>query len=146
MVLTTLLIGVFVPVIKASSTTTENVRKQLALEVFMVGDATKKQAKAAQRKIARIPHVSSTEYVSKAEGLKNLRGEIGEDPISEGITQLRGQNPLPILVIVHPDDPDNLPSIQAAISRPGSNGEPGRSARRSTTSAAAKAPRTRFAR
>jgi cell division transport system permease protein len=59
-VLTTLLIGVFVPVIKASSTTTENVREQLALEVFMVDDATKKQAKAVQRRINRIPHVSRT--------------------------------------------------------------------------------------
>ncbi len=121
-VLTTLLIGVFVPVIKASSTTTENVRKQLALEVFMVGDATKKQAKAAQRRINKIPHVSRTEYVSKAEGLKDLRGEVGDQPISEGITQLRGQNPLPILIVVHPDDPDNLPSIQDAIIRPDANG------------------------
>ena len=46
-VLTTLLIGAFVPVIKASSTTTENVRKQLALEVFMVGDATKNRRRPA---------------------------------------------------------------------------------------------------
>src|SRR5439155_8484652 len=63
-VLTTLLIGVFVPVIKASSTTTENVRSQLDLQVFMVLDATRKQVKAAQHKINRIPHVAGTEYVS----------------------------------------------------------------------------------
>ena len=56
-VLTTLLIGVFVPVIKASSTTNENVRSQLALRVFLTPDATKKQGKAVQHKIARIPHV-----------------------------------------------------------------------------------------
>jgi cell division transport system permease protein len=123
-VLTTLLIGVFVPVIKASSTTTENVREQLALEVFMRVDATKKQAKAVQRKINRIPHVSSTDYVPRAEGLKNLRGELGDEPISEGITQLRGENPLPILIVVHPDDPNNLPSIQAAITGSGGNGKP----------------------
>src|SRR3954463_11344775 len=72
-VLTTLLLGVFIPVIRATSTTNENVRSQLALEVFMDVEATKKQAKPVQRKINAIPHVASTEYVSKAQGLKDLR-------------------------------------------------------------------------
>jgi cell division transport system permease protein len=123
-VLTTLLIGVFVPVIKASSTTTENVRNQLALRVFLVPDATKKQAKAVQRKIDRIPHVERTQYISKQRGLKTLREEIGNQPISQGITQLRGKNPLPLSIIIHPDDADNLRSIQAAITPPGPNGKP----------------------
>jgi cell division transport system permease protein len=122
-ILTTLLLGVFIPVIRASSTTTENVRSQLALEVFMDVEATKKQAKSVQREINAIPHVSRTEYVSKAEGLKDLRRELGNDEVSAGITQLR-QNPLPILIIVRPDDPNNLDSIQAAITPPGPNGEP----------------------
>jgi cell division transport system permease protein len=121
-VLTTLLLGVFIPVIKASSTTNENVRSQLALYVYMQVDATKKQAKSVQREINAIPHVASTKYVSKAQGLKNLRGYVGNE-IDEGITQLR-DNPLPILIVVHPDDPNNLDSIQAAIVPPGANGEP----------------------
>ena len=120
-VLTTLLLGVFIPVIRASSTTNQNVREQLALEVFMDVDATRKQAKAVQREINAIPHVARTEYVSKTEGLKDLRQEIGDDEISQGITQLR-DNPLPILIIVRPDDPNNLDSIQAAITPPGSSG------------------------
>ena len=122
-VLTTLLLGVFIPVIRASSTTTENVRSQLALEVFMDVEATKKQAKSVQREIDAIPHVARTEYVSKKQGLKDLRGYLGNDEVSEGITQLR-ENPLPILIVVHPDDPNNLDSIQAAITPPGPNGEP----------------------
>jgi cell division transport system permease protein len=121
-VLTTLLLGVFIPVIKASSTTNQNVRSQLALEVFMGVEATKKQAKSVQREINAIPHVARTEYVSKTEGLKNLRQEVGNE-IDEGITQLR-ENPLPIAIVVRPDDPNNLPSIQAAITPPGPNGEP----------------------
>jgi cell division transport system permease protein len=123
-VLTTLLIGVFVPVIKASSTTTENVRNQLNLRAFMVPDATKQQTKAAQRKINKVPHVASTHYVSKQRGLSSLRQEIGNQPISRGITQLRGKNPLPLSIIVHPDDPNNLNSIQAAITGSGTKGKP----------------------
>ena len=121
-VLTTLLLGVFIPVIKASSTTTANVREQLALYVYLQVDATKKQAKSVQGDLDAIPHVASTEYVSKAQGLKNLRGYVGND-IDEGIAQLR-ENPLPISFVVHPDDPNNLPSIQAAITPPGPNGAP----------------------
>ena len=84
-VLTTLLLGVFVPVIKASSTTNENVRSQLALRVFLKTDATQKQAKAAQSRIDRIRHVERTEYISKSEGLNTLRKDVGEGPLQSGL-------------------------------------------------------------
>jgi cell division transport system permease protein len=122
-ILTTLLLGVFIPVIKASSTTTENVRSQLALRVFLVPDASTHQAKAVEKKIDRIPHVARTEYVSKKEGLKVLGEEVGHSPLRNGLQQLKG-NPLPISINVHPDDPDNLDSIQSAITPPGPNGKP----------------------
>jgi cell division transport system permease protein len=122
-VLTTLLLGVFVPVIKASSTTNENVRSQLSVRVFMKQNATKKQAKSVQRRIDKMAHVDHTEYISKKDALKELRGNIGEDPLSNGLAQLQ-HNPLPITINVYPDDPDNLDSIQAAIARPTAKGTP----------------------
>src|SRR6266540_278640 len=84
-VLTTLLLGVFIPVIKASSTTNEN--------------------------------------VSKGKGLKILREEVGSGPLSRGLGQLKG-NPLPPSINVFPDDPDNLSSINSALTPPGPNGKP----------------------
>jgi cell division transport system permease protein len=123
-VMTTLLLGVFIPVIKASSTTTQNVQSQLALYVYMFPDATTKQAKAAQKEINKIPHVERTDYVSPQQGLKQLRNEIGKGPIGQGITQLHGKNPLPMAIVVHPDDANNLGSIQNAIVPPGPNGKP----------------------
>jgi cell division transport system permease protein len=122
-VMTTLLLGVFIPVIKASSTTTQNVQSQLALYVYMAPDATAKQAKAAQKKIDKIPHVASTDFVSKAQGLKQLKGEIGHDVIGHGIHQLQGANPLPLAVVVHPDNANNLSSIQRAIVPTAANGK-----------------------
>ena len=121
-VLTTLLLGVFIPVIKASSTTNENVRSQLALRVFLRTDATRHQALAVRDKLQRLPHVARTEYVSKGEGLNVLRQEVGKGPLSAGLGQLRS-NPLPPSINVYPDDPDNLDSIQAAIVPTGSNGK-----------------------
>jgi cell division transport system permease protein len=123
-VMTTLLLGVFIPVIKASSTTTENVQSQLALYVYMFQDATQKQAKAAQKKIDRIPHVESTDFISKSEGLQQLKNEVGKGAIGQGITELQGKNPLPFAVVVHPDNANNLRSIQHDITPPGPNGKP----------------------
>src|SRR5436190_12734354 len=121
-VLTTLLLGVFIPVIKASSSTNENVRSQLALRVFLRAGATKPQAKAVQRRIDRIPHVDRSQYVSKQRGLNVLRQEVGNGPLHNGLTQLKG-NPLPASINVYPDDPDNLDSIQAAIVPSGKGGK-----------------------
>ena len=122
-ILTTLLLGVFIPVIRASSTTNQNVREQLALRVFLFPDTSTKQRKAVQTEIGAIPHVSRTEYVSRSEGLDILRGDVGKGPLGRSLEQLRS-NPLPPSISVYPDDPDNLDSIRGAITPPGPNGEP----------------------
>jgi cell division transport system permease protein len=122
-VMTTLLLGVFIPVIKASSTTTSNVQKQLALYVYMHADTTKKEALAAQKKIDKIPDVKRTDFITKQEGLKRLKENVGESEIGQGITQLQGKNPLPYSVIVHPDNANDLPAIQSAISPEDKNGK-----------------------
>ena len=125
-VLTTLLLGVFIPVIKASSTTNENVRSAArAPRSSSMSDATQEAGEGRRSaKIDAIPHVARTEYISKDAG--------PEDPARgrrEGPTQRRASasctgNPLPPSINVHPDDPDNLDSIQAAITPPGPNGKP----------------------
>jgi len=123
-VLTTLLLGVFIPVIKATSVTNENVRSQLALRIFLYGDAGKPQINAVRHKLQRLHHVDQVQYVSKGEGLRVLRKEVGHQPLEQGLNELRGKNPLPASFNVYPDDPDNLDSIRAAITPPGSNGKP----------------------
>jgi cell division transport system permease protein len=123
-VMTTLLLGVFIPVIKASSTTTQNVQSQLALYVYMYPDATKKQAQAAEKRINKVHHVKNTDFVSPNEGLKRLRENIGKSEIGQGITQLQGKNPLPYAIVVHPDNPNDLPAIQRAITPPGKHAKP----------------------
>jgi cell division transport system permease protein len=122
--MTTLLLGVFIPVIKASSTTTQNVQSQLALYVYMYPDATKKQAQAAEKRINKIRRVKNTDFVSPNEGLKRLRENIGKSEIGQGITQLQGKNPLPYAVVVHPNDPNDLPAIQREIMPPGKHAKP----------------------
>jgi cell division transport system permease protein len=122
-VMTTLLLGVFIPVIKASSTTTENVQKQLALYVYTHPETTKKHALAVQKKIDKIHHVKRTDLVTPSEGLKQLKQNVGESDIGKGITQLQGKNPLPYSIVVHPDNANSLPGIQDAITGASGNGK-----------------------
>ena len=145
-VLTTLLLGVFVPVIKASSTTNENVRSQLALRVFLKADATKKQGLNVQKKIDKIPHVERTQYVSKGAGLKVLREEVGKGPLSKGLSQLK-HNPLPPVdqrLSGRPRQPGVDPGRDRADRAPTASRS--RSARRSTSSTTPSSSPTRSAR
>src|SRR5438552_3228867 len=86
---TTLLLGVLIPVLKASSQTTSGVRSQLALRVFLYQDASKSQIKAAGTQIKKVPHVSRVKYVPKAKGLGQLRQQIGDGPLKQGLNQLK---------------------------------------------------------
>jgi cell division transport system permease protein len=122
-VMTTLLLGVFIPVIKASSGANANVQKQLALYVYTFPDSTKKQALAAEKKIDKIHHVKGTDFVSPKQGLKLLKQNVGNSEIGQGITQLQGKNPLPYAIVVHPDNPNNLPAIQEDITPAAKNGK-----------------------
>src|ERR671936_21987 len=57
---TTLLLGVLIPVLKASSQTTSNVQSQLALRVFLFADASQAEIKAAGRRLAAIQEVTDS--------------------------------------------------------------------------------------
>src|SRR3954453_5037139 len=120
---TTLLLGVLIPVLKASSQTTSAVRSQLALRVFLYDDATNTQVKTTGKKIRNVPHVERIKYVSKAEAKKTLRKEVGNGPLRQGLDQLKA-NPLPRSYNVFPDNPDNLGHIRNAIDPPGAKAKP----------------------
>jgi cell division transport system permease protein len=115
---TTLLLGVLIPVLKASSQTTSAVRSQLALRVFLYDDASKAQVTATGKKIRNVPHVKRIDYVSKAQAKKTLAKEVGNGPLKQGLDQLKS-NPLPRSFNVFPDNPDNLGQIRHAIDPPG---------------------------
>jgi cell division transport system permease protein len=116
---TTLLLGVLIPVLKASSQTTSNVQSQLALRVFLFPDAGKAEIKAAGRKLNGTPHVKRVRFVSKEKGLGILRHQVGSGPLREGIGQLK-HNPLPDAYQVYPDTPDDLGKVRHAIATGGS--------------------------
>jgi cell division transport system permease protein len=121
-VVTTLLLGVLLPVLKASATTNANVRSQIALRVFLHDGATKAQIDALQKKIRRLPHVTKADYCSKECALRVLKTRVGND-LSTSLNELP-RNPLPPSFNVGLDDPNNLEAVQRRLEPPAKSGQP----------------------
>ena len=117
---TVLLIGVLVPVLDASGSKTDDVRSQLELKVFLFDDATNNEISNLQDKIGAIPHVENVEYVSPAAALKILEDRLEDKSLLDQLNS----NPLPPAFNVKVDNPDNLESVQTALSPPDSTGKP----------------------
>jgi cell division transport system permease protein len=117
---TVLLVGVLVPVLDASGSKTEDVRDQIALKVFMFNDVEQSEINALQNRVEGINHVESVEYVSPAEALKVLESRLEDKNVLDEIKQ----NPLPPAFNVKLDDPNNLESVQTALSPPDASGKP----------------------
>jgi cell division transport system permease protein len=124
-VVTTLLLGVLIPVLRASEGTANEVREQIGVNVFLYSDANRADVERVHKKIKAIPHVAALEYVSPQEGLKQLSKDLDKEG-SGGLTdELPGnQNPIPPAFRVDLDDPDNLEAVTADLQPAGANGEP----------------------
>jgi cell division transport system permease protein len=121
-VVTTLLLGVLVPVLKASEDKTQDVRDQIGLNVYLYDDATKAEIAALEKDLAAIDHVEGVEFVSKKEAVEILQGRVKGD-LASSIDELNS-NPLPASFAIDLDDPDNLNAVSAAITTVGPSGEP----------------------
>jgi cell division transport system permease protein len=121
-VVTTLLLGVLVPVLRASESKTQDVREEIGLRVFLYPDATRPEIRKLQDRINAIDHVEKVNYVSKKEGLKRLRGDLDDD-LKDSLNELKS-NPLPPSYEIRLDDPDNLEAVQNDLEPAGQSGKP----------------------
>jgi len=119
--ITTLVLGVFVPVMRAATAKTNEVRNKIELEVFVHEDATRAEVAKLGRRIRSLPHVEDTEFVSKAEALAILRRRLGEK--SSIVQELPG-NPLPRSYRIKLDDPANVGLVKDSLQPAGAGGKP----------------------
>jgi cell division transport system permease protein len=120
-VVTTLLLGVLIPVLSASEGTASEVEEQIGLRVFMQPEAKVRETKALEEDIEAIEHVTEAEFISKTEALKILRGRI-EGDLDDSLKELRS-NPLPLSFDVSIDDPDNLEAVTRDLQPVGKSGK-----------------------
>jgi cell division transport system permease protein len=118
--ITTLVLGVFIPVVRAATAKTNEVRNKIELEVFINDDATKAEVDELGNMIRDIRHVESTQFISKAEALRILKRRLGD---KSSITEDLPGNPLPRSYRIKLDDPQNSEVVKSSLAPPGTNGE-----------------------
>ena len=119
-VVTVVLLGVLIPVFQTTQAKSNEIRSELNIQVGLFDDATQAEIGALGNQLKEIPDVASVKFISKAEALETLRGELKDKSIVEQLHT----NPLPASFEVKADDAANLPAIREAIVPQGPNGKP----------------------
>ncbi|NLT05938.1 MAG: ABC transporter permease [Solirubrobacterales bacterium] len=107
--LTALVLGVFIPIVQATTGTANEVRERVLVNVYVAEDATKAEREQLAAALERTANVKSVEYVPKEQGLKEARRK-NPEAFGRGV-DLLGANPLPDMYRVVPDDPDGVAAI-----------------------------------
>ena len=135
---TVLVLGVFIPVVQATTGAANEVRGKVIADVYLKPDVKKKDIERVDRLLKSEPLIGSVEFISKEQAYKT------EKQRNPKAYALLGSNPLPGHVPDHPAQPGRHRQDQGRA-RPG--GRRRRRARssipRSTRSATAKRTRTR---
>ncbi len=118
--LTALVLGVFIPVVQATTGTANEVRSRVVADVYVKESATQTQQDQLRSALEGTDGVKSVEFISKAEALENAREKNPE--AFEAGAELLGTNPLPASFRVTPDDPDKLASVVSSLTVAGQPG------------------------
>jgi cell division transport system permease protein len=108
---TLLVLGVFIPIVQATTGAANEVRQKVVLDIYLKRDADDAAAERVRELLAdRTEHVQSVQFVSKEDAYARERERSPE------AYELLGSNPLPDTFRVTPDDPDNIIAIRDALS------------------------------
>jgi cell division transport system permease protein len=117
--LTALVLGVFIPIVQATTGTANEVRSRVVADVYVKESATQVEQAELERAIRDTAGVRSVEFISKGEALARAQ-EKNPQAFRAG-AELLGSNPLPASFRVTPEDPDRLDEIVSALAP---NGRP----------------------
>jgi cell division transport system permease protein len=107
---TMLVVGVFIPIVQATTGAANEVRGKLLLDVYLSPDATTKDVERVRELLTQqVPGVKRVEYVSKADA---YRAERKRNPEAY---ELLGANPLPDTFRVTPTDPGAINRVRDAL-------------------------------
>jgi cell division transport system permease protein len=108
---TVLVLGVFIPVVQATTGAANDVRSRVLVNVYLKTDAKPDDVVRVQRLLDdKVAHVGKVQYLSKAAALRQQKAQYPE------AYDLLGSNPLPDTFRVTPDTPDNALKLRDALS------------------------------
>src|SRR3712207_7397075 len=106
---TVLILGVFIPVVQATTGAANEVRGRVIADVFLATRATDTDIARVRGILERTPHVASVQFVSKEQAYREERRRNPE------AFELLGGNPLPDTFRVTPDDPENIGAVRDSL-------------------------------
>jgi cell division transport system permease protein len=118
--LTALVLGVFIPIVQATTGTANSVRDRVVVNVYIADDATQAERSQLSKALENTANVKSVKFVSKEQGLAEAKHD-NPGAFEDG-TKLLGSNPLPDMYKVVPDDPDKVGSIVDRLAPVGADG------------------------
>jgi cell division transport system permease protein len=106
---TTLVLGVFIPVVQATNGAANEVRSRVLVDVDLANTATAADVARVSEELAHAPHVKRVVLVSKQQGYEEER------KLEPQAFALIGYNPLPDIFRVTPDRPENSGAVRAEL-------------------------------
>jgi cell division transport system permease protein len=107
---TMLVLGVFIPIVQATTGAANEVRGRVLLDVYLKTDAKPTDVVRVRHLLTtQTPHVKRVEYVSKQQAYREQVRKFHE------AYELLGANPLPDTFRVTPDNPDNIDKLRDAL-------------------------------
>jgi cell division transport system permease protein len=107
---TVLVLGVFIPVVQATTGAANDVRAKVIADVYLKSNASQQDIERVRHIVTtETPHVKRVVYVSKEEAYRQ------ESTKRKELYTLLGSNPLPPTLRVYPDNPDNIAAVRNAL-------------------------------
>ena len=115
---TMLVLGVFIPMVQATTGAADEVRGKVLVDVFLQTNATDAAVERVRRILTQeTKYVGNVTYVSKSEAYAREKKQNPE------AYALLGSNPLPDTFRVTPDKPSNVGDLRDALAPVAANGE-----------------------
>jgi cell division transport system permease protein len=103
--ITALVLGVFIPVVQATTGTANEVRSRVVVDVYVKDGATDADTAALRERLIGLPNVKSVQYIPKDQALAQMKERNAQ------AFALLGSNPLPDSFRVTPRDPGAVNDI-----------------------------------
>jgi cell division transport system permease protein len=106
---TTLVLGVFIPVVQATNGAANSIRGRVLVDVDLNTTASSTEVARVRKELEHARYVGHIEFVSKQKGYAQER------KINPQAFALIGYNPLPDIFRVAPDNPDHAEALRAEL-------------------------------
>jgi cell division transport system permease protein len=107
---TVLVLGVFIPIVQATTGAADEVRARVIVDVYLKTGAADQDVERVRRTLTEdTPYVGNVKYVSKEEAYE------AEKRRNPEAYELLGSNPLPDTFRITPDKPENIGALRDAL-------------------------------